>query len=289
MAQPTNDVRISLIICTRNRAESLGRCLSAVQALVWDEPWELVVVDNNSSDRTADVIKEFARRADFPVRYVHETAAGLSNARNAGVAASTGAIVALTDDDCYPRPDFLARVAKAFEDPEIGFVTGRILLHDPTDYPATINESVEPLRFKRGRFLPAGAIKGANLHFRRGALEAAGGFDPAFGSGALFPSEDVDTAARVCRSGWDGVYDPAIVVSHHHGRKASDVGSLLKSYDIGRGAYHLKLLLHDRAVGHAWRGWRGLPRRMVHRPASLRWELAGALGYLKVWRRGRNR
>lgn len=239
------------------------------------------MVDNGSTDDTPAVIRAFAERAPMPVRYVREDLAGLSNARNAGLRVANGAVIAFTDDDCYPRADFLARVAAAFADPALGFVSGRILLHDPTDFPATINESTVPLSFPAGDYLAPGAIKGANLHFRREALDAAGGFDPLFGSGALFPSEDVDTAARVGRMGWAGAYDPSIVVSHHHGRKRADVGSLYKAYDIGRGAYHAKLLLHDRAAGAAWRGWRGLPRRTLGRPASLWWELAGAWRY---WR-----
>ena len=270
---------ISLIICTRNRAGPLQRCLDAVGAIAHRGGWELVMVDNGSTDATADVIHRFAETAVMPVRYVSQPVPGLSNARNAGLAAATGAIIAFTDDDCYPQPDFLDRVADAFADPRLGYVSGRILLHDPTDYPATINESTVPLRFPAGRYLAPGAIKGANLHFRREALDAARHFDPLFGSGALFPSEDVDTAARVGRMGWDGAYDPAIVVSHHHGRKAADIGSLHKAYDIGRGAYHAKLLIEDKALGEAVRGWRGLPRRVLHRPSTLWWELSGALRY----------
>jgi glycosyltransferase involved in cell wall biosynthesis len=279
-------VDLSLIICTRNRAEPLDRCLDAVAAVSFRGAWELVMVDNASTDGTRDVIERFAASAPFPVRYVHQPVKGLSNARNAGLEAARGPLIAFTDDDCYPQPDLLDRVTAAFADPRLGYVSGRILLHDPTDYPATINESTTPLRFPAGNYLAPGAIKGANLHFRREALDRAGGFDPLFGSGALFPSEDVDTAARVGRLGYDGAYDPTIVVSHHHGRKHADIGSLLKAYDIGRGAYHAKLALHDRAAGAAWRGWRGLARRGLHRPASLWWEAAGAIGYWRA-RRGK--
>jgi glycosyltransferase involved in cell wall biosynthesis len=274
---------ISLIICTRNRASPLKRCLETIGAIECRRGWELVIVDNGSTDETAATIREFANAAPFPVRYVLQPLKGLSNARNAGLAVAQGTIIAFTDDDCYPQPDFLEQITRAFEDERLGFVSGRIMLHDPTDYPATINESTEPLEFASGRYLAPGAIKGANLAFRRHALEAAGGFDPLFGSGALFPSEDVDTSARVSMNGWTGAYDPRIVVSHHHGRKAADIRSLHKSYDIGRGAYHAKLALQDGAYRHALRGWRGLPRRVLNRPATLRWELAGALSYVRCW------
>lgn len=279
---------ISLILCTRNRADALGDALAALRRLSYDRDREAVIVDNGSSDTTRAVIEAFARQAPFPVRYVWQPVKGLSNARNAGLAAAQGEIIAFTDDDCYVAPDFLAEIARAFAaEPRLGFVSGRILLHDPTDYPMTINESTEPLVFPPGRYLHPGAIKGANLAFRRAALDRVGGFDPLFGSGALFPSEDIDTAARVSRDGWIGRYDPAIVVSHHHGRKAADVPALHKDYDVGRGAYHAKLLLKDRAVRAALRGVAGLPRRVLARPQSLWWETVGAIDYARalLWRR----
>jgi glycosyltransferase involved in cell wall biosynthesis len=274
---------ISLIVCTRNRAEPLKRCLASIAQIACSRRWELIMVDNGSTDATAAVIREFAERSAITVHYVSQPVKGLSNARNAGLAAAAGAIIAFTDDDCYPQADFLERIALAFEDDRLGYVSGRIMLHDPTDYPATINESLVPLEFSPHRYLAPGAIKGANLAFRRVALDQVAGFDPLFGSGALFPSEDVDTSARVSMHGWLGAYDPTIVVSHHHGRKAADVGSLHRSYDIGRGAYHAKLALQDRAFRQALKGWRGLPRRALHRPATIRWELAGALDYARCW------
>ncbi|GBH32186.1 glycosyltransferase [Sphingobium xenophagum] len=271
---------LSLIICTRNRAGSLGRCLDSVAQLQFDKSWEFVLVDNGSTDETRTVVEAWAAAAPMPLRYVHEAVPGLSKARNAGLRAARGEIIAFTDDDCYPAPDFLLRTMAAFEDTRLGFVSGRIMLHDPTDYPATINESTVPLRFPAGRYLAPGAIKGANLSFRRAALDQAKWFDPQFGSGALFPSEDIDTAARVARYGWDGAYDPSIVVSHHHGRKAADIGSLHKAYAIGRGAYHMKLLVADRSLSEAFTGWKGIMRRTLARPSDLRWELAGAWRWL---------
>ena len=281
-------VEVSLILCTRNRAAALGRAMDAIAAMRFGGAWEVVLVDNGSTDVTREVIEEFAAAQSFPVRYVWQPIKGLSNARNAGLAAATGEIIAFTDDDCYAAPDFLTAITRAFAaDPSLGFVSGRILLHDPDDYPTTVNTSTQPVDFAPGHYLAPGTVKGANLAFRRVALDGAGGFDPLFGSGALFASEDVDTAARVSRLGWTGAYDPMIVVSHHHGRKRADVPALLKAYDVGRGAYHAKLMLADGAVGAGLRGWRGLPRRMLHRPASLWWELAGALRYANCNRRAK--
>lgn len=283
-AQKPNDFAISLIICTRNRVDGLARALGHVSTLVCASDWELILVDNGSTDDTAKLIADYAAAAAFPVRYVHQPVKGLSNARNAGVAVAQGSIIAFTDDDCYVQPDFLQAILDAFERmPTIGYVTGRIMLHDPSDFPQTINESMIPLSFPAHSYVAPGAVKGANMAFRREVLAQAGIFDPRLGAGAVLDSgEDADMIVRVSRCGWAGAYDPAIVLAHHHGRKAGDIGSLLKMYDIGRGAFHMKLLVEDRALTAGWRGWRGLPRRTWHRPVTLWWELVGAMRYIRV-------
>lgn len=279
---------ISLVICTRNRAAQLGPCLQYVSALRYDGAWELVVVDNGSSDNTAEVIKSFAATAAFPVRYVLQPVKGLGNARNAGIAAASGDIIAFTDDDCYVAPDFLDATMRAFRNPKVGFTTGRVSLYDPTDYPATINESRVPKSFPHQRYLPPGGVMGANMAFRSDVLKAIKGFDPLFGSGALFPAEDCDAAARASLAGWDGVYDPEIEVAHHHGRKADSIDKLQRDYDIGRGAYHAKLMLSCGALRHALRGWgRLITLRLRRRPVSAYWESYGAIGYAWQWLNGR--
>lgn len=272
---------VSLVICTRDRSGPLQRCLAAVATISFRGDWELVVVDNGSSDATPAVIAAFAAVQPFPVRQVDQPRPGLSNARNAGVAAAAHDLVLFTDDDCYVDPGILDAATAAFADPAIGFATGRVRRFDPDDAPVTINESQAPRRFPPKRFLPAGAVKGANLVFRRAVLKAIGPFDPLFGAGALFPAEDIDAAMRASLAGWTGVYDPAIVVWHHHGRKAGDVAGLQRAYDIGRGAYHAKLL---GLAGGAWpalQAWAGLPRRSLSRRGLLAAELDGALAY---WR-----
>ncbi len=277
---------ISLIICTRNRAGGLERCLAAVARIRHDGPWEVVVVDNGSTDHTGAVVQQFSALQSFPVQQVFEPVPGLSNARNAGVAAARGAIMLFTDDDCYVEADILDAVARSFADTSLGFVSGRVRLFDPDDFPATINESLVPLRFEPRQFLYSGAIKGANLAFRRTALAAIGTdgapFDPLLGAGGKFPSgEDTDAAQRATLAGWAGAYVPEMVVAHHHGRRAGDIGALLRSYDIGRGAFHAKLMLQK---GGLWMGLRasiGVVKRLWLRPTLLPNELRGALGY---WR-----
>lgn len=263
----------------------LGACLEKIAAIDYAGTWELVVVDNGSSDNTAGVVASFAASAPMEVKYVHQPVKGLSNARNAGIAAAKGEIIAFTDDDCYVEPSFLTATVAAFKDPTLGYVSGRILLHDPTDFPATISLSTEPKLLPRGEYVVPGVLKGANMAFRREVLASIRGFDPLFGSGAPFPAEDCDAAARASLAGWNGKYDPAIVVAHHHGRKADSIAALHRDYDVGRGAYHAKLLLSCGAPSHALRGWVGLPRRVRWRPSCGYWESYGAARYAWAWLR----
>ncbi|MGH7046696.1 MAG: glycosyltransferase family A protein [Stellaceae bacterium] len=91
----------SIVVPTRNRAPKLSACLATVARIHIDIPWELIVVDNGSTDATATVIGESARTAVFPVIAAHEPIAGSYWARNTGWQAARGRFVALTDDDCY--------------------------------------------------------------------------------------------------------------------------------------------------------------------------------------------
>jgi glycosyltransferase involved in cell wall biosynthesis len=275
-------IDLSLIICTRNRCEQLVRCFETVQRIEFEQPWELIVVNNGSTDATAIVIQEFIKTASFPVRQVLEPKPGLANARNAGVATASGEILVFTDDDCYPASDFLSRVWSAFRDPSLGYVTGRILLHDPADLPIAIQDFDIPVTFRGKSFIHPGGVQGANMAFHREVLGKIGGFDPLFGAGSLFPAEDLDAASRASAAGWKGQYCPDIVVRHHHGRKASDAALMWKSYGLGIGACYMKLLLRGperlrllRFVGHMHRD--RCPRGFIF------WEAVGAAKYTYVY------
>lgn len=271
-------VDITLIICSRNRCEQLARCLQSVARIKFKGSWELVIVDNGSVDATHATVKEFSHGSNITVNYLFEPAPGLANGHNSAVRSAHGTILAFTDDDCYPADDFLSQVWAAFEDPSVGYIGGRILLHDQTDYPATINESVTPRMFPAKSFVPLAAIQGANMAFRRQTLFDIGGFDPVFGPGALFVAEDIDALSRASAAGWKGLYRPEVVVRHHHGRKAADIPPLAKSYAIGLGAWQMKLLLHQHQFLWFGQGVLGFPRRLRWEPRAL-WEVVGAAKY----------
>src|SRR5215471_18449301 len=119
---------LSVCICTYNRAQSLARTLDTLAAqngIDWATV-EVIVVDNNCTDDTADVVAAAAAR--LPVRRVIEQAQGLANARNRALSVSRGPWIIFTDDDVLLEPDWLPSYAEAFEAfPEASFAAGRIV------------------------------------------------------------------------------------------------------------------------------------------------------------------
>ena len=250
-------VALSLVICTRNRAPQLARMLASLKTLTCAQPWEIVVVDNGSTDNTQAVIEAFRAETPASLTVVVEARPGTGHAHNCGWQTAQGEIVSFTDDDCYPAPDFLQMTQVCFAtDPQLGFLGGRVLLHDPADYKITVQENTARHDFAPGAFIAPGLILGANNAFRRAALMAINGFDPAFGAGTPFPCEDVDVLARISAAGWRGAYDPRPLVYHAHGRKTvAQADRLMRSYDYGRGAYFAKCLLQPALRRTYARNW----------------------------------
>ncbi len=216
---------VDVVVPTFRRPDALRRCLAALAVQEHAPARVLVVVraDDFSSQRVVDE----ARTSTANVEVVTVGEPGVIAAMSAGVAATTAPIVAFTDDDAEPRPDWLARVVRHFEDPAVGGVGGRDLVPGQT---TPLAEDVG--RFERwGRLVgnhhlgtgPArdvDVVKGVNMAFRADALAlpAAGVLR---GRGAQVDFEVlVSTWAR--RRGWRLLYDPAIVVDHEGAARTGD-------------------------------------------------------------------
>lgn len=283
---------VSVVVCTRNRAGYLREALEAYERVAGSVPWELVVVNNGSTDATRGVIQEFLEGSRVSGRSVDEPRRGLCFARNAGWNAATGDIVAFTDDDCYPDADYLIMLKACFAEVGVGFLGGRILLFDPDDYPITIQTLEERMEIPSGSFVESGLIHGANLAARRSVLEVIGGFDESIGAGTAFPAgDDVDFVNRASAAGFVGAYDPRPVVYHHHRRRSEeDVAALIRGYNIGRGAFFAKGVLDPSRrsmVSRQWY-WRTFLPALKSRENARKClqEVNGALRYLWTRLRG---
>jgi glucosyl-dolichyl phosphate glucuronosyltransferase len=219
---------ISVIVCTYNRSESLRKTLGSL-AQLWapaGTSWELIVVDNNSTDDTAEVVKTFAAASSFSVRYVFEINQGLSHARNAGINAARGDIVAFTDDDVTVDPRWLCELRKIFEQFGCIGVGGRIV-------PVWIGQKPSWLELDGPHSLYSGTlvsfdlgeepcelstspIVGANMAFKKVAFEKHGFFRTDLGKRGNDPmgGEEVEFCTRLSRAGDKLVYAPSAVVYH---------------------------------------------------------------------------
>ena len=184
-----NDVgiKISVIICTYNRAESLKRALNSIieMSVPEDLSWELIIVDNNSSDNTKEVVEKFKTESGLNVSYVFEKEQGLSNARNRGVKEAKGEIIAFIDDDVIVDRNWLINIHKAFEIYNPVVIGGKVLIHIESPVPKWFSNAVsDPLGgFDRGDNIIVadnqynGMIGiGANMSFKREIFDKVGFF-----------------------------------------------------------------------------------------------------------------
>ena len=245
-------MKISVIICTCNGSERLKVALESLRNMevASDIQWELLVVDNNSSDDTSEVIQNFARTSGLDVKYLFEGNQGLSHARNRGLMNASGEIIAFTDDDCIVDKSWITSILKEFtSDKALSGLGGRVELYNKNDRPVTIRTFRDRVLFSSPNQL-FNLLPGCNMGFVREVFDDVGMFDPNFGAGTKIASaEDSDFFYRAYRKGFKMIYSPDVLVYHNHGRRTdSQVRALNRGYVIGRGAFYCKHILRGDPV-----------------------------------------
>lgn len=255
------DVQISVVVSTCNRARELPRLFAALrdQTINGRTVWELIVVDNRSTDDTAEVVQSCAAESNFPVIYTFEGRQGKSFGLNTGVTLARGKIIAFTDDDGVPAPDWLENIVRHFEThPNVACVGGRVELYDPADALITVRLSQHASLVDASNFAVSNIpVIGCNMAIDAQALRTVGPYDTDIGPGSrIGVAEDVDMLYRVVRAGHRIGYEPRLLVLHNHGRRAAnEMERVVKGYVIGRGAFYCKYMLQaDRKVAR-WAYW----------------------------------
>lgn len=227
-------LNITVLLCTCNRAQSLVTTLESIAAsqLPDSVSWEVLVVDNNSTDQTRDVIRSFSQRYPGRFRYLLEPKPGKCYALNSGIANALGEVLAFVDDDVTVDPAWLRSLTEGLLGGEWVGVAGRILPAEPFTPPPWLS-----WKYRVGGFRPdpLGVIcayfdlgnepveldldhlpYGANMAFRRWAFEKCGGFRLDLGPrpNSQIRNEDIEFARRVIQAGGRLRYEPSAVVYH---------------------------------------------------------------------------
>ena len=254
-------LKVSVVLCTYNRAGRVGTCLKALleQSVPADE-YEVIVVNDGSTDSTAEVLKA------YDVRVITNTPnQGLAQSRNNGAMAAKAAILAFTDDDCVPDKDWLAQLLGQYADPGIAGVGGKIVPYKTDKWLLEYYAANNPLAqvaftfnnsssifsallayVKRSfslRQLPETNIKlhmivGANMSMRRPIFDAVGGFD----SNIKFGGEEEDFWTRLHQLHPDVklLYAPLAIVGHNYEPSFRDAIRRNKSYGAGAARTYTK-------------------------------------------------
>lgn len=262
---------VSVVVCTLGRSEHLEATVASLLAQRWqpDTTAELIVVDN---DPGAGLARERLAHLADRIVLIDQPMPGLSAARNAGLAAARGRVIAFTDDDAIADPAWAPQLLATFDEPAaaaVGCVTGLVEPAEANSDTArwfeeyggfgkgperlvwsAKGDGAEPDLGRpgtRGVAFPCSGGEfgsGNNMAFRTELLRRLGGFDVALGAGsASLGGEDLDIFRRVFTAGHTIVYQPAAVIRHHHRGSYPELASQMFAYGAGMAAVITKQLL----------------------------------------------
>jgi GT2 family glycosyltransferase len=237
--------RVSVVVCTHNGERTLRDCLEGLQAIDYPN-FEVIVVDDGSTDRSAEIA------AEHRFRVIKTENRGLSSARNTGLNAATGEIVAYLDDDARPDPHWLSFLACSF------LTTSHVGIGGPNIAPPGDGAVAEAVANAPGGPVhvllsddEAEHLPGCNVGFRKSALEAVGGFDERF----RVAGDDVDVCWRLRERGWTLGFNPAAMVWHHRRGSVRAYWRQQRGYGQAEALLERKWPERYSAGGHlAWAG-----------------------------------
>jgi glycosyltransferase involved in cell wall biosynthesis len=211
---------VSIIVPTFNGSARIGNCLAALLDQTKKQSAEILVVDDGSTDNTADVVKQYLR-----VRLITQANAGPAAARNRGVMEASGEIVVFTDDDCVPASDWLQTMIAPFADTEIVAVKGAYRTRQKQLIARFVQAEYEDRYRRMTGFSVIDFIDTYSAAFRRERFLEIGGFDTTF---SVACAEDAELSYRMSARDWKMKFIPEAIVYHTHPNTLS--GYLNKKY-----------------------------------------------------------
>jgi O-antigen biosynthesis protein len=251
--------RISVVVCSYNGQRTIRDCLEGLLELEYPN-FEVIVVDDGSTDGTPAIAREYGFSL---ITTIHR---GLSHARNVGIEAATGEIVAFIDDDARPDPHWLTYVAVTF------LRTGHVGVGGPNIAPTGDGVIAECVANAPGGPVhvllsdqEAEHIPGCNMAFRKAELQAIGGFDPQFRAAG----DDVDMCWRLRQAGGTLGFSPAAMVWHHRRNSVRAYWRQQQGYAMAEVLLERKWPERYNSIGHvSWTGrmyGKGLPQALGRR------------------------
>jgi glycosyltransferase involved in cell wall biosynthesis len=221
----TGPKKISVLICTYNRSQSLGAAVESVadQALPQSLDWEILIIDNNSPDQTRQVVEGLQRRYPNHIRYVFEPQQGISHARNAGIREARGGILAFLDDDETASTDWLQNLTANLHSGEWAGAGGRVLPPSSFSPPRWLSTKSSfasgPLAAFDLGLVPGQLSEpafGANMAFRKEVFDKYGGFRTDLGRAGknMISNEDTEFGRRLMAAGLRLRYEPSALTYH---------------------------------------------------------------------------
>jgi glycosyltransferase involved in cell wall biosynthesis len=286
--EPHTPVDLTLLVCTFNRSRDLEEMLdtAVVQETDGSSTYEVLVVDNNSTDRTRQVVERFMAAGHANVRYVFEGRQGKGFALNTGLAAARGSIYTIADDDFVLPRGWVKSIIEGFRaHPDASFVSGKVLPLWPDAVPAwagpehwsalaLADYGDEPFYADRNRQVCLLACS-----FRRKDVEDVGGYRPALGvsDNQIGGVEDLDILQRLWKAGRRGVYLPGIAF-HHKIPPSRLTRQYHRRWHTGHGRFYARL--QDPEFEKSRTRLFGVPAHLYRAAAVqavlwLRWKLLG--------------
>jgi len=237
--------RVSVVVCTYNGARVIRDCMEGLMRLEYPD-FEVIVVSDGSTDQTAQIV------SDYPFRLISTENRGLSAARNTGMLAATGEIVAYTDDDARPDPHWLQYLAHSFKKYGFAGVGGPNIAPagDGLIADCVANAPGGPVHVLLSDRV-AEHIPGCNMAFRHDVMQEVGGCDPLF----RVAGDDVDLCWRVQQAGGTIGFHPAALVWHHRRNFVKNYWKQQQGYGKAEALLEAKWPEKYNSAGHlTWSG-----------------------------------